>query len=53
MFTKPLVWLRSAKASNNIIRTPFWLNRQKRFDMLFQLPNSAGKARHVMLSSVK
>jgi hypothetical protein len=37
------------KASN----TPARLNRQKRFQMLFHLPNSTGRARHVMLWTVK
>ena len=39
----------SKKASN----TPAWLKRQKRFQIEFQLPNSAGSARQVMLCSVK
>src|ERR1700730_13339778 len=34
-------------------KTPFWLSRQNRFQTLFQLPNSAGNARQVMLCTVK
>jgi hypothetical protein len=32
---------------------PDWLSRQNRFHTLFQLPNSGGSARHVMLCTVK
>lgn len=39
----------SKKASN----TPDWLNRQNRFQTLFQLPKEAGNARHVMLWTEK
>ena len=31
------------------LENALWLSRQNRFQMLFHLPNSAGKARHVML----
>jgi hypothetical protein len=37
------------KASN----TPLRLSRQKRFQTLFQRPDSAGRARHVILWTVK
>jgi hypothetical protein len=30
-----------------------WLSRQNLFQTLFQLPNSAGSARHVMLWTTK
>ncbi len=37
----------------NTSNTPERLSRQNRFQMLFQLPNSAGSARQVMLCTVK
>ena len=43
----------SARSWKNTSNTPAWLSRQNRFQMLFQLPNSAGSARHVMLCTVK
>jgi len=39
------VRLVSAKSASIASNTPRWLNRQNRFQMLFQLPNSFGKAR--------
>ena len=42
----PLVSANSAGIASN---TPRWLSRQNRFQMLFDLPNSLGKARQVML----
>jgi hypothetical protein len=39
----------NVSASKNASNVPFRLSRQKRFQMLFQLPNSAGKARQVRL----
>jgi hypothetical protein len=33
-------------ASKKVSNTPLRLKRQKRFQMLFQEPNSAGSARH-------
>jgi hypothetical protein len=47
--TKWAVWLVAVSASKKASNTPAWLSRQKRFQMEFQLPNSAGSARHVML----
>jgi hypothetical protein len=38
-----------ASASNMASNTPARLRRQKRFQMLFQFPNSAGSARQVRL----
>src|SRR4051812_10500736 len=35
----------AASASKKASNTPAWLNRQKRFQTEFQLPNSAGSAR--------
>jgi len=43
------VLLVSANSWKYASNTPDRLSRQKRFQMLFHLPNSAGKARHVML----
>jgi hypothetical protein len=34
-------------------KVPVRLSRQKRFQMVFQLPNSAGSARQVTLLTVK
>jgi hypothetical protein len=47
--------VRLCSASNwkNTSNTPERLSRQKRFQMLFQLPYSAGNARQVMLCTVK
>jgi Homeodomain-like domain len=45
-----LLWARNWKNGSN---TPARLSRQKRFQMLFHLPNTAGRARHVMLCTVK
>ena len=47
------VWLDSARSWKNASNTPERLSRQNRFQMLFQLPNAAGRARHVMLWTVK
>ena len=47
------VWLRAARASKKASNTPAWLRRQKRFQIEFQLPNSAGSARQVMLWTQK
>ena len=47
------VWLHSASSWKKASNTPERLSRQNRFQMLFQLPNSAGNARHVMLCTVK
>jgi hypothetical protein len=40
------VSLIAANASKNASKTLDWLSRQNRFHLLFQLPNSAGSARH-------
>jgi hypothetical protein len=40
-------------ASKNASNTPAWLSRQKRFQMLFHLPNVGGSARQVMLWTEK
>jgi hypothetical protein len=45
--------LKEASASKKVSNTPLRLKRQKRFQMLFQEPNSAGSARQVMLWTVK
>lgn len=47
--TRCAVPLISAKIDSIASKTPRWLNRQNRFQTLFQGPNSAGKARQVML----
>jgi hypothetical protein len=47
------VLLVSARSCRNASNTPERLSRQNRFQMLFQLPNSAGSARQVMLCTVK
>ena len=47
--TKCAVSPRFASASKKASNVPVWLSRQKRFHTLFQLPNSAGSARQVML----
>ena len=47
------VSLVSAKSWKKASKTPRRLRRQKRFQTLFQLPNSIGKARQVMLCKVK
>jgi hypothetical protein len=46
---RSLAQLKEASASKKVSNTPLRLKRQKRFQMLFQEPNSAGSARHVML----
>jgi len=51
--TRWAVWLFAASASNKASKTPAWLSRQNRFQMLFQLLNSAGSARQVTLWTVK
>jgi hypothetical protein len=43
----------AASASKKASNTPAWLRRQKRFHTEFQLPNSAGSARQVMLWTQK
>jgi hypothetical protein len=52
-WTKCAGWLRSASNSKNASNTPDRLSRQNRFQTLFQLPNSLGSARQVMLWTVK
>ena len=47
------VSLVSAKSWKKASKTPRRLRRQKRFQTLFQLPNSTGNARQVMLCRVK
>jgi hypothetical protein len=47
------VSLIAVSASKKAAETPALLNRQNRFQTLFQLPNSAGSARHVMLWTTK
>jgi len=42
----PLIAAKTASIASN---TPRWLSRQKRFQTLFQGPNSVGNARQVML----
>jgi hypothetical protein len=51
--TRCAVSLNDANASKNASNTPLWLSREKRFQTLFQLPNSAGSARQVMVWTVK
>ena len=51
--TRCAVWLIPASASKKASNTPAWLKRQNRFQTEFQLPNSGGRARQVMLWSVK
>ena len=51
--TRCAVWLIPASASKKASNTPVWLKRQNRFQTEFQLPNSGGRARQVMLWSVK
>ena len=53
IWTKCAVRLNPASAAKKASNTPAWLRRQKRFHTLFQWPNSAGKARHVMLWTAK
>ena len=48
-WTMCAVWLHSASNWKNASNTPERLSRQNRFHTLFQLPNSLGSARHVML----
>ncbi len=47
------VSLVSAKSWKKASKTPRRLSRQKRFQTLFQLPNSNGRARQVILCKVK
>ena len=51
--TRCAVGLSPASAWKKASNTPVRLSRQKRFQTLFQLPNSAGRARQVMLWTVK
>ena len=51
--TRCAVRLCSASTWKNASKTPVRLSRQNRFQTLFQLPNSDGRARQVMLCSVK
>ena len=51
--TRYAVGLRSASAWKNASNTPARLSRQNRFQTEFQWPHSAGKARQVMLWTVK
>jgi hypothetical protein len=51
--TRCAVRLSSARAWKKASNTPVRLSRQKRFQMLFQLPNSDGIARQVTLLTVK
>ena len=51
--TNCAVRLHPANASKKASNTPVRLSRQNRFQTLFQWPNSAGNARHVMLWTVK
>ena len=53
IWTRRAVRLRPASASKKASNTPARLKRQKRFHTLFQGPNSAGNARHVMLWTAK
>jgi hypothetical protein len=53
IWTKWAVWLIAASASKKASNTPVWLRRQKRFQMEFQFPNVAGRARQVMLWTQK
>jgi hypothetical protein len=52
-WTKCAVWLHSASSWKNASNTPERLSRQNRFHTLFQLPNSLGSARQLMLCTVK
>ena len=52
-WTKWAVGLCSASTWKNASKTPVRLSRQNRFQMLFQLPNSFGKARQVILLTAK
>jgi len=45
--------LKEASASKKVSNRPLRLKRQKRFQMLFQEPNPAASARHIMLWTVK
>jgi hypothetical protein len=53
IWTRCAVRLRLASASKKASNTPARLSRQKRFQTEFHLPNSAGRARQVMLWRVK
>ena len=50
---KCAVWLHSASIWKNASNTPERLSLQNRFHTLFHLPYSLGRARHVMLCTVK
>jgi len=47
------VRLIAASASKKASNTPARLSREKRFQIAFEFPNSAGSARQEMLCSVK
>ncbi len=47
--TRCAVSLIAASASKKASKVPVRLNRQNRFQTLFQCPNFSGRARHVML----
>jgi hypothetical protein len=49
----PAVRLQAAKAWKKLSNVPDFDRRENRFQTLFQLPNSAGRARQVMLCTVK
>ncbi len=51
--TRCAVWLTCASAWKNASNTPLRLKRENRFQTLFHLPNSAGKARQETLLTVK
>jgi hypothetical protein len=51
--TRCAVRLGLARAWKKASKVPVRLSRQKRFQMVFQLPNSAGSARQVTLLTVK
>lgn len=53
IWTRWAVRLSEARVSKNSSNTPAWRSRQNRFQTLFQDPNSAGRARQVMLCTVK
>jgi hypothetical protein len=53
IWTRCAVRLSPASAWKKASNTPVRLSRQKRFPMLFQLPNSAGSARQVTLWTVE
>jgi hypothetical protein len=53
IWTRCAVSLASASAWKNASNTPLRLKRENRFQTLFHLPNSVGKARHDTLLTVK